>query len=314
MIAVENVSKIFGSQKAVDSVSFTVQTGEVVGFLGPNGAGKSTTMRMITGFLPPSSGRVTLDGIDVALSPIPCKHKIGYLPESAAVYLDMEVSDFLVFLGGMRGLAGPQLTSAIKRVVVQCQLQKVLGRTIQTLSKGYRQRVGLAQALLHDPAVLVLDEPTVGLDPNQILEIRELIREIGKTKTVLLSSHILQEVTATCSRVIIINDGHIVAQGTPDELTSSENSVYRVTVQGAAEVVKMGLVKLPGFVAISSLEELGQSVTARVVLSGIEDKSAAIFGLAVAKGWVLTELGRERRSLEDVFQKLTGGEINSQRQ
>lgn len=310
MIAVENVSKIFGAQKAVEDVSFTVQTGEVVGFLGPNGAGKSTTMRMITGFLPPTSGRVTLDGIDVAKAPISCKRKTGYLPESAAVYLDMEVSDFLVFLGGMRGLSGTALISAIKRVVMQCQLQKVLGRTIQTLSKGYRQRVGLAQALLHDPAVLILDEPTVGLDPNQILEIRELIREIGKTKTILLSSHILQEVTATCSRVIIINNGHIVAQGTPDELTSSENSFYRMTVQGTKDAVQMGLAKLASFVSIASLEVVGQSVKVRVVLSGNEDKSAAIFGLAVAKGWILTELVRERRSLEDVFQKLTGGEAH----
>ena len=189
MIAVENVSKVFGSQKAVENVSFTVQTGEVVGFLGPNGAGKSTTMRMITGFLPPTSGRVTLDGVDVAKAPISCKRKIGYLPESAAVYLDMEVSDFLVFLGGMRGLSGTALTSAIKRVVMQCQLQKVLGRTIQTLSKGYRQRVGLAQALLHDPQILILDEPTSGLDPIAKLKLRNILHTLKERgKTIFFSS------------------------------------------------------------------------------------------------------------------------------
>ncbi len=220
MIKVENLTKAFGRKVAVDNISFEVAKGEVLGFLGPNGAGKSTTMRMITGFIPPSSGRVSVCGFDILENPIPAKRKIGYLPESAPLYQDMTVISFLGFAAEMRGFRGGEKKAAIKRVVEMCSLESVLGQTIETLSKGFRHRTCLAQSIIHDPEVLIMDEPTDGLDPNQKFEVRGLIRRMGENKAIIFSTHILEEAEAACSRAIIIDRGRIVANGTVDELKS----------------------------------------------------------------------------------------------
>jgi ABC-2 type transport system ATP-binding protein len=220
MIEVQNLSRRFGAKLAVDDVSFKVDKGEVLGFLGPNGAGKSTTMRMITGYLAPTSGRAKVSGFDVAGQPIEVKRRIGYLPESAPSWPDMRVIDFLRFAARVRGLEGEAQRDAMRRVVAQCHLDQVLGQQIETLSKGFRQRTCLAQALIHDPEVLVLDEPTDGLDPNQKHEMRALIRDMARTRAVLFSTHILEEVDEVCTRAIVIDRGRVVADGTPAQLRS----------------------------------------------------------------------------------------------
>jgi len=227
MIQIQNLVKTFGAKRAVDDISFNVERGEVLGFLGPNGAGKSTTMRMITGFMPPSAGRVTVGGHDVVESPLQVKRLIGYLPENAASYPDMTVEGFLNFAAELRGLDGEARRKALHRVVELCFLDSVLHQSIDTLSKGYRHRTCLAQALIHDPEVLIMDEPTDGLDPNQKHEVRNLIRELGKTKAIVFSTHILEEVDAACTRAIIIDRGRIVANGTPDELGRPLDVVFR---------------------------------------------------------------------------------------
>jgi ABC-2 type transport system ATP-binding protein len=227
MIRIENLVKAFGAKRAVDGVSFAVDRGEVLGFLGPNGAGKSTTMRMITGFIPPTSGRVTVGGHDVAEAPLEAKRLIGYLPEAAPSYPDMTVQGFLSFAAEMRGLDGEARKKAVGRAVERCFLASVLHQSIDTLSKGYKHRTCLAQALIHDPDVLILDEPTDGLDPNQKYEMRNLIRELGKSKAIIFSTHILEEVDAACTRAIIIDRGRIVASGTPDELGRPLDEVFR---------------------------------------------------------------------------------------
>lgn len=307
MISIENVHKSFGSVHAVKGLSFEINAGEVVGFLGPNGAGKSTTMRMITGFLPPTSGRIRVSGFDITTSPVKAKSRIGYLPESSALYANMEVTEFLSFMGRMRGLSGGLLKDRLKTVVKQCQLQNILGRPIHAASKGYRQRVGLASALLHDPDILILDEPTVGLDPNQILEIRELIRAIGKVKTILLSTHILQEVSATCQRVIIISEGKIVAEGTPDELTSGhlEHPTYQVALRGDLALIHEELAKLPHYAESATLTSDDGVHHILLKTTGHLDLSETIFELAVQRGWKLSRLLKEKVSLEDVFKRLT---------
>ena len=218
MIIVENLMKAFGANIAVNDGSFTVERGEVLGFLGPNGAGKSTTMRMITGFIPPTSGRITVGGHDIVENPLPAKRLFGYLPENAPGYADMTVNGFLNFCAELRGLRGDARKRAVGHAVELCFLQKVLYQTIDTLSKGYKHRTGLAQALIHDPEVLIMDEPTDGLDPNQKHEVRNLIKHMGENKAIIFSTHILEEVEAACSRVIIIDRGRIVANGTPQEL------------------------------------------------------------------------------------------------
>jgi ABC-2 type transport system ATP-binding protein len=227
MIRIENLVKNFGAKRAVDGLSFSVERGEVVGFLGPNGSGKSTTMRMITGYYAPDSGKVSVGGHDVAEAPLESKRLIGYLPENAAAYADMTVHGFLSFAAELRGLSGDAKKRAVARAVDMCFLSSVLHQSIDTLSKGYRHRTCLAQALVHDPAVLILDEPTDGLDPNQKHEVRNLIRELGRTKAVVFSTHILEEVDAACTRAIIIDRGRIVAQGTPDELGRPLDEVFR---------------------------------------------------------------------------------------
>ena len=235
MIQIEHLTKLFGQRRVVDDVTLTVERGEVLGFLGPNGAGKSTTMRMVTGFLPATSGRVAIGGHDVMTAPLAAKRLIGYLPESAAAYPDMTVHGFLSFVAELRGMNGDAKKRAVHRVVERCFLDSVLYQQIDTLSKGYRHRTCLAQSLIHDPDVLIMDEPTDGLDPNQKHEVRNLIREMGKTKAVIFSTHILEEVDAACTRAIIIDRGRIVANGTPDSLRALAQSAgsVRLVVDGS---------------------------------------------------------------------------------
>ena len=231
MIKVQNLAKVFGAKRAVDDVSFSISRGEVLGFLGPNGAGKSTTMRMITGFLPPSAGSVTVGGFDIVERPIEAKRLIGYLPENAPAYTDMTVYGFLRFTAEIRGLRGEARTQAVNRVVEMCFLGSVLHQSVETLSKGYRHRTCFAQSIIHDPDVLVLDEPTDGLDPNQKHEVRQLIRRMGEKKAIIFSTHILEEVDAVCSRAIIIDRGKIVANGTPQELRQKSEWAGAVTLR-----------------------------------------------------------------------------------
>src|SRR3954471_15355490 len=238
MIKIDNLVKTFGAKRAVDGISFSVERGEVLGFLGPNGAGKSTTMRMITGFMPPSAGKVSIGGPDIVDSPLQAKRLIGYLPENAAAYPDMTVHGFLTFVAELRGLQGDARKKAVHRVVELCFLESVLPQSIDTLSKGYRHRTCLAQSLIHDPEVLIMDEPTDGLDPNQKHEVRNLIRELGKTKAIVFSTHILEEVDAACSRAIIIDRGRIVANGTPQELRGMSDLAGAVTLQAAGATLE----------------------------------------------------------------------------
>jgi ABC-2 type transport system ATP-binding protein len=231
MIKIDNLVKAFGPKRAVDDISFTVERGEVLGFLGPNGAGKSTTMRIVTGFMPPTSGKVSVGGFDVVDAPLAAKRLIGYLPENAASYPDMTVVAFLDFVAELRGLDGSARKKAVHRVVELCFLESVLHQSIDTLSKGYKHRTCLAQALIHDPQVLIMDEPTDGLDPNQKHEVRNLIRELGSSKAIIFSTHILEEVDAACTRAIIIDRGRIVANGTPAELHALSTSAGAVTLQ-----------------------------------------------------------------------------------
>src|SRR5258705_1733820 len=230
MIKVHNLAKSFGLKKAVDGVSFSVERGEVLGFLGPNGAGKSTTMRMVTGFIPPSAGSITVGNFDMMENPIPAKRLIGYLPENAPAYTDMTVHGFLGFCAEIRGLRGEEKNKAVGRVVEMCFLDSVLHQSVDTLSKGYRHRTCFAQSILHDPDVLIMDEPTDGLDPNQKQEVRNIIRQMGKKKAIVFSTHILEEVEAVCSRVIIIDRGQVVADGTPQELKQRSDLAGAVTL------------------------------------------------------------------------------------
>ena len=299
MIRIENLVKNFGAKRAVDGVSFAVERGEVLGFLGPNGAGKSTTMRMITGFMPPSSGRVTVGGHDVAESPLEAKRLIGYLPESAASYSDMTVRGFLNFAAELRGLRGAARRQALGRVVELCFLQSVLRQSIDTLSKGYRQRTCLAQALIHDPEVLVMDEPTEGLDPNQKHEVRNLIRELGSKKAIVFSTHILEEVDAACTRAIIIDRGRIVANGTPDELRNLSELAGAVTLSahGASEE------KLSGLGRVENLN--GAFRVYPRDKAKVSELAQAVVELVAREGWKVEGMYSERGELDEVFRRIT---------
>lgn len=310
MIHVENLVKEFGTKRAVNGVSFTVNKGEILGFLGPNGAGKSTTMRMITGFLPPTAGRVTVGGLDVAVEPVAVKKLIGYLPESAPAYSDMTVHGFLSFIAELRGLRGAAGQEAVRRVAGMCVLESVLHQSIDTLSKGYRHRTCLAQSIIHDPQVLVLDEPTDGLDPNQKHEIRQLLKRLGQNKAIIFSTHILEEVDAVCTRAIIIDRGVVVANGTPAELRGRHELAGSVSlrVQGAAaETVRGKLGGLPTVERTTAREESGW-IHARVFpkSKGVNgDLARAIAELTVREGWRFDELHTEEGRLDEVFRSFT---------
>ncbi|OGA23712.1 MAG: ABC transporter ATP-binding protein [Betaproteobacteria bacterium RIFCSPLOWO2_02_FULL_67_19] len=299
MIRIDNLVKNFGAKRAVDGISFTVERGEVVGFLGPNGSGKSTTMRMITGFYPPTSGRVSVGGHDVSEAPLAAKRLIGYLPESAAAYPEMTVEGFLKFAAAMRGLEGEARRKAIARVVERCFLGSVLRQSIDTLSKGYRHRTCLAQALIHDPEVLILDEPTDGLDPNQKHEVRNLIREMGRSKAVIFSTHILEEVDAACTRAIIIDRGRIVAQGTPHELRAMSASAGAVTLeaQGATAERLAALGKVESLEGAFRIYPRDASQAAAL--------AAAVIDLVSREGWKVQGMYSERGELDEVFRRIT---------
>jgi ABC-2 type transport system ATP-binding protein len=299
VIRIENLVKAFGPKRAVDGISFNVERGEVLGFLGPNGAGKSTTMRMITGFMPATEGRVTVGGHDVAQSPLQAKRLIGYLPENAASYPDMTVKGFLEFAAELRGLDRSKRKQAVSRVVELCFLGSVLRQSIDTLSKGYKHRTCLAQALIHDPDVLIMDEPTDGLDPNQKHEVRNLIRELGKSKAVVFSTHILEEVDAACTRAIIIDRGKIVANGTPEELRSMSKLAGAVTLSahGASEekLASLGRVeRLNGAWRIYPHDK-----------SKAPELAQAVVDLVAREGWKVDGMYSERGELDEVFRRIT---------
>ena len=309
MIQIEHLTKAFGPRRVVDDLTFNVERGEVLGFLGPNGAGKSTTMRMITGFLPVTAGRVSIGGYDVADEPLAAKRLIGYLPESAASYPDMTVNGFLLFIAELRGLAGDARKRAVHRVVERCFLDSVLHQSIETLSKGYRHRTCLAQALIHDPDVLIMDEPTDGLDPNQKHEVRNLIREMGKTKAVIFSTHILEEVDAACTRAIIIDRGRMVANGTPASLKAMARSAGRVTLQVSGQEAATVQAACAKLAEAAGADVSGERV--RVSPKDRTDKAAsaalarALMALAERERWQVAELHVEEGHLDEVFRSLT---------
>ncbi len=312
MIEIRNLRKTFGPTVAVDDVSFDVAKGEVLGFLGPNGAGKTTTMRVLTCYIPADSGTAKVAGFDTETQSIEVRRKIGYLPESAPLYYDMEVTEYLGFVAEIRGLPPESRARRVASMIDLCSLGEVRQRPVGELSKGFRQRVGLAQTLIHDPDVLVLDEPTTGLDPNQIVQIRELIKRIGREKTVILSTHILQEVEATCTRVQIINDGRLIAHGTVEQLTSLATGDARVIarIKAPPRDVEPRLRGIPGVTGVRDLGD-GSGDSRFEVIASSGDRDAleeAIFRTVVSCGWVLTEMRREVQSLEQVFQRLTRGE------
>jgi ABC-2 type transport system ATP-binding protein len=309
MIKVRNLKKTFGPKVAVNGVSFTVEKGEVLGFLGPNGAGKSTTMRMITGFIPPTDGEVTIGGHSIVDKPIEAKRLIGYLPENAPSYADMTVLGFLNFTAELRGLSRGDQKKAVDRVVEMCFLESVLHQSVETLSKGYRHRTCFAQSIIHDPEVLILDEPTDGLDPNQKHEVRTLIRRMGETKAIVFSTHILEEVEAACSRAIIIDRGIIVANGTPAELKQRSSQAGAVTVrigEGSASAVKG---KLDGLNMVERATVVSESpVTIRAFPRqriASDDLARAISDMANKERWSLVELHTEEGRLDEVFRSIT---------
>lgn len=311
MIEVENLTKSFGPNRAVDGISFKISSGEVVGFLGPNGAGKTTAMRMITSYLAKDSGSVTVAGYDVAEDSYEVRKNIGYLPESAPLYLDLEVLEHLKFAAAIRKVPGARRMARIKEIVLACGLSEVLTRKVGFLSKGYRQRVGLAQSMIHDPEILILDEPTTGLDPNQIVEIRDLIKSIGIEKTVILSTHILPEVQSTCNRVLIIDKGRIVADGEPEQLASriSGGVSCEVTFKGGTEEIEKALAEAPFIQSFQMKTEDAEQASYTLLGEGKEEIAEKVFHLAVEKKFILTELRREVASLESVFSSLTVGEV-----
>jgi ABC-2 type transport system ATP-binding protein len=313
MIRVENLTKQYGPVTAVNKVTFNVHKGEVLGFLGPNGAGKSTTMKMLTCYIAPTSGVATVAGHDVFDDSLEVRKRLGYLPEDTPLYRDMTVQEYLEFSAEMRQMDPTKRGRRIKEIGGRCGLTDVAGKLVGELSKGFRQRLGLAQAMLHDPDILILDEPTSGLDPNQIVEIRQLIKELGQEKTVILSTHILPEVQATCSRILIISDGKLVADDTPEALRAREKgSRYRVVVEsnGAAQdAIRDRLATIGG---VARCEKVAVETGAMGFIldgSGDADLRRSIFRAAVDNHWPLLELVRESVSLEDVFRNLTTKDV-----
>ncbi len=314
MIEVRNLTKRYGPTVAVDNVSFDAKAGEVLGFLGPNGAGKTTTMRILTCYLSADEGTVKVAGYDVFEESFEVRKRIGYLPESAPLYTDMGVIDYLKFIAEIRDIPKSQRSQRIKDVVDICGLEKMIQKDIGELSKGYRQRLGLAQSLIHDPPILVLDEPTSGLDPNQIIEIRNLIREIGKEKMIIFSTHILSEVSATCGRILIINDGQIVANGTPDELAgrAQGEEVVHISIRGPREEIEAKLEELSIVSDFKRVESDDGVCGYQIVSQKGKNTAEELFHFVVQNHWSLTELRQEAISLEDVFLQLTGNESTTQ--
>lgn len=307
-----NVSKMYENQRGVRHIDFSMSRGEIVGFLGPNGAGKTTTMRMITGYLNPSQGQIAIDGLSMAEHPKKARRKIGYLPETPPLYPDMSVYSYLKFIADLRDIPSREQKNRIGSVIEKLGLQGREKQVIRSLSKGYKQRLGLAQAILHQPDLLVLDEPTSGLDPKQIIEIRELIKELGENHTVLLSTHILPEVNTICNRVLIINQGQIVLDEKPEQLghTMSERFEVSLEIKGTSELILPQLGTLPGIADIQVLEEDLTGGTAKLRVSSADrtDIREPIFYKLADLGLPILEMKKESLSLEDIFLKLTTNE------
>lgn len=311
MIKVENLVKTFGPKRAVDGISFSVERGEVLGFLGPNGAGKSTSMRMITGFIPPTEGAIHVGGFNMVDNPIPAKRLIGYLPENAPAYTDMTVRGFLSFAAELRGLRKDARDKAVNRAVEMCFLESVLHQSVDTLSKGYRHRTCFAQSIIHDPDILILDEPTDGLDPNQKHEVRNLIRRMGEKKAIVFSTHILEEVEAVCSRAIIIDRGKIVANGTPQELKQRSDMAGAVSLRVVGvspEAIKQRLGHLPNVRKTAIVKEESTYILARVYPSQVNkngELARAVAETTMKEGWKIEELHTEEGRLDEVFRSIT---------
>lgn len=311
MIEVNGLAKRYGDIEALRGISFKVNKGEIVGFLGPNGAGKSTCLKIMTCYISPSDGSVKIAGKDVQAHSREVRGKFGYLPESAPLYTDMIAYDYLKYIGSLRGLSGKKLAERIQLVASKCGITNVLGQVVGTLSKGYRQRVCMAQALIHDPEILVLDEPTVGLDPNQVVEIRSLIKDLGRERTVILSSHILPEVLATCDRIVIIHRGQLVADGTPEQLQREQMSnppvVIRVAADGAAEASVLEALKSQPWAEAARVRPVGIPGELEFEVRSKDDIDCRplLLELAKEKQWSLLEVRRELLDLEGLFRKLT---------
>jgi len=304
MISVEGVSKRYGHVDAVEQLSFSVQRGEVVGFLGPNGAGKTTTMRMITGTLQPDEGSVLLDGTSVTDDPMAAKRRIGYLPEANPLYDELIVAEYLDYVAELRGLSREEARSGVADAVEETDIADVFYRPIGECSKGYRQRIGMASAILHRPEVLILDEPTEGLDPNQRVEIRRLVGSLGRERTVLLSTHVMQEVEATCSRLVILSRGRLAADGSVQDLLARRTGGARYVVEADGSGVADALASLPGVTGHTTQEVQGR-LRVELDAHGDEELRPDIFAMARDRGWTLWELHRERASLEQLFRSLT---------
>jgi ABC-2 type transport system ATP-binding protein len=313
MINVTSLSKYYGHQPAVDDISFEVPKGQILGLLGPNGAGKSTTMKMLTGYLAPTSGNIAVAGHDVLTDSLAVRRSIGYLPENNPLYDDMNVLDHLQFVVRMREIPVARVRDRLRSVIDVCGLEAVLEKNTGQISKGYRQRLGLAQAIVHDPPVLILDEPTSGLDPNQIGEIRQLIKTLGSEKTLILSTHILPEVQSTCDRILIMNQGKLVADGSPDELAARAGGeeIVNVQLKGNPSDYREKLLAIP-VVARVEVVESGEVGMASLLITGHDgaegDLRELVYGVIRAENWSLLELYRQRLSLEDIFKQLTMGE------
>ena len=305
MIEIKNLTKRFAQHTAVDDLSFSVQPGEVLGFLGPNGAGKSTTMKMLTGFLAPTAGSASILGFDIQKDTLKAQRQIGYLPEGAPCYGDMTVRSFLEFIAEVRGFKGAEKRERVAKAVAQVELEAVLEQSIETLSKGFKRRVGLAQAILHDPKVLILDEPTDGLDPNQKHQVRKLIQSLAYDKIVIISTHILEEVTAVCSRAVVIAHGKLLADGTPLELESRSRYHQAVTLVAEEPLDQAALAALPGVLGV---EENALEHSLSVLAKPGEVIFPQVNGLIAQRGWKVKELNVERGRLDEVFRSLTRGE------
>lgn len=307
MIRVENLTKDYGSVRALNSISFEVQDGEILGFLGPNGAGKSTTLKIITSYLAPTSGNVFINDRNILDHSLEIRKQIGYLPELNPLYYEMTVYDFLKFVAAARQIEGSAFTKRLGEVIELCGLRGVVHKTIAELSKGYKQRVGLAQAIFHDPKILILDEPSTGLDPNQIVEIRELIKNLGKKKTLIMSSHILQEVQATADRMVIINKGQIVANGTTAELMAGFKGKTVVTMEllNAQEEAVRKLQGAVSGITVTQVTQDSNALMVRLEYPNQSDPRKEIFEYAVQQQWAILEMSRHKVSLEDIFRTLT---------
>ena len=307
MIRIDSLSKEFGAVKAVRSISFSLNDGEIVGFLGANGAGKSTTLKMMTGYLTPTAGNVYVDDQNIIDNSLDIQKQIGYLPELNPLYAEMKVHEYLKFHAEIRHIIGEEFNKALKRVVGECGLKGVVHRTVGNCSKGYKQRIGLAAAMIHDPKILILDEPVSGLDPNQIVEIRELIKKLGKEKLVFMSSHILQEIQATVDRIIIIHEGKIVADGTSEELISDSKGMTQLhlEISGSEENDIQDMKAVIPSITVNSIKKDGPLVQVILEYQNTVDPRKDVFKYAVEKGWIITEMSASKRNLEDIFRHLT---------